>query len=112
VWRTIQSLPVSLCYRVEFELPDGKTLAGRDMVVHADEGDHGYFPPADPIEAYEIMTGYAAAEGFIDVTVHLTPSRTLALSDIKIQKYYGEKISSQQVRFRLDPPKIDPDELP
>ena len=76
-----------------------------DLLTLAEpEADSGYFSPDYSVEAFRKFKPFADKDGFVKVVVVLKPSRTIALSNVKVKSYFGGEIESPEVRFRLDPP--------
>ena len=91
--------PVDFCFDVEFhDVQTGKVHPGYSFTVLRDTNIHeGAINLKDP--------GAFAGdrEGFVKVKVVLKPSRALALSDMRVSKYYAETISSSELRVRIYP---------
>jgi len=99
VWIVHNPLPVDLCFDAEIhDLETRKTHQCYSFVVTRDTNvREGAIIPRD-------LAKFAGdREGFVKVKVVLKPSRRLALSDRRVDKYYAEKIESGELRVRIYP---------
>jgi hypothetical protein len=100
-WQLFDPLPVDLCFRTEFVLEGGDVvIPGSELVVFAGETRASYFYPQNT--DLEMMRKHADKEGFIPARVKLIPSRAIALSHPRVQRYYGGEFVSDVVRLRVD----------
>jgi hypothetical protein len=90
-----------LGFRVEFHLSDGTVIPGNDLVLLAGQAGRGYFLPRNSKQAYSILNKQANPEGFAGAVVHLKPSRSAALTNTKVRRYYPAEFRSPPIKFRL-----------
>lgn len=95
-WSLQKPLPVDLCFDVSIrDVGSDKTYAGESLIVRKGQTGIGCFSPR------ELGAFCEGRSGFIDVEIHLTPSRTLALSNPEIARYFGGTIVSPPLRARV-----------
>jgi hypothetical protein len=95
-WSLKNSLPVDLCFVVSIrDVQMDKVYAGDPLVLRKGETGLGFFAPRD-VPAFCKDRG-----GFAQVEVHLTPSRTLALSNPEVTRYFGGTIVSPPLRAKI-----------
>jgi hypothetical protein len=106
IWEIQQPLPVDLCFRSLFPLEGtDEVLEGNEVVVLAGETSCFYFR-LKHLHDVAILRAHADDQGFVRARVVLQPSRAIALSDPRVGRYYGGKITSEVVRFRVDRDEI------
>jgi hypothetical protein len=99
VWILRNPLSVDLCFDVEIhDLETRKTHQGYSFVVTRDTNvREGAIIPKD------IAAFAGDRDGFVKVKIVLKPSRVLALSDSRVDRYYAEKLESGELRMRIYP---------
>jgi hypothetical protein len=112
-WELKRSLPVDLCFDVEIlDVKTGKRYAADPIVLIGQTTgpynplsivgpNRGYIVPRNPQEFAK------GREGFIPIKIVLKPSRVLALSDVRVAKYFPEEIESAELKLKVIP-KIEP----
>jgi hypothetical protein len=95
-WTLIRALPVDLCFDVELrDVQSGKRFKGVPLVVKRGQTSRGYFSPRD-------IHGFCAGkDGFVELEIHLQPSRSVALTDPEITSYFGWPITSKRLRAKI-----------
>ena len=98
----IESLPVDLCFRVDFQIQGTETIVpGNELVVFAGDARGSYFSPSN-FRDVPAFREHANKDGFVDVRVILSPSQALALTHPHVKSYYPAPITSDVVRVRVD----------
>lgn len=98
-WHLAEALPVDLCFEAEIlDVKTGTIYTADPLIAVRGQARGGYISPRD---ARAFAKG---REGFVTVKVTLKPARALALTDLRITKYYPEPITSGEVRMRITTP--------
>jgi hypothetical protein len=108
VWRLKRPVPVDLCFEAEIrDLKTGQTYPAGPITFHA--GDRQFIAPPPAGNAGGTMVprdpqAFAKGrDGFVAVKVVLKPSRALALSDPRVNQYFGEEIESGELKMKVIP---------
>jgi len=112
-WKTLELLPVDLCFDVEFHIEKtGEVVKGKPLIAIRGQRQGGRIGPdrLDPrLEA-------AADElGLVQARIALKPSREVALSNPDVTRYFQGTITSKPVRLLVWKPQLaqkDPRSLP
>jgi hypothetical protein len=113
VWELKRTLPVDLCFDVEIrDVKTGKSYPADPIVLIGHTAG-----PFDPLSIVGPNRGYVVPrnpqefakgrEGFVAVKIVLKPSRALALSDVRVTKYFPEEIESPELKLKVSS-KIEP----
>ncbi|HYT92401.1 MAG TPA: RNA polymerase sigma factor [Gemmataceae bacterium] len=106
VWQVNEPLPVDLCFEVVFEdLSTGKRFQADPLILLKDKTRHrGYLTLRD-------VHGFASKRsGFVNVRVHLLPSRALALTEPAVTRYYPGTITVERRLKIMGPDEPAPKE--
>ena len=96
-WKTLEPLPVDLCFDVEFHIEKtGEVLKGKPLIAIRGQRQGGYIGLGrlDPR-----MEAAADESGFVQARIVLKPSREVALSNPEVTSYFQGTITLDPVRL-------------
>ena len=98
-WQLNGPLDVDLCFEAAIhDLATGTVYPADPVVAPRGDSAWGHVVPRD---ARQFAKG---RDGFVRVKVVLTPSRAVALTDLRITRYCPEPITSGELRMKVIPP--------
>ena len=101
VWKLAKRLPVDLCFSVEFRIENTDTaIRCYDLVALADHEGQGYFSTLNFDQLADFLK-HADKDGFVSGRLVLKPSRSVALTETKVKRYYNGEITSRPLRFKV-----------
>jgi hypothetical protein len=101
-WSVAAPLSVDLCMDAEIhDINSGKVFLADPILLTGDATARGYVIPRDP-RAFA-----KGRDGLVPVKIVLKPSRALALSDLRMKRYFPESITVDHLIMKVIP-KIEP----
>ena len=101
VWKLAKRLPVDLCFSVEFRIENTDTVIRcNDLVSLADREGRGYFGTFDFAHVADLLK-HADKDGLVSGQLVLKASRSAALTNEKVNRYYGGEITTRPLRFQV-----------